>query len=170
MPESVASLIREVNELKRGSARLADQVEGLSGALTVMNDLQQQQRATQERVQVVADNAATKTDLRDESTERKAAQKAARRRLRITMALSAVAVLLGVAVLGVYESGRHDSYLTCSARSAQNSKVSRYLNGLQQQALARARTEAERAQTRKQLAVLKDAFKPVNCDRFKGWF
>jgi hypothetical protein len=167
MPESLASLIREVNELKRGSARLADQVEGLSGALTVMNDLQNQQRATQERVQVVADNAATKEELKTESA---AVGKSARRRFRITLLISILTAAMVLAVLAVYESGRHDSYLTCSARSAQNSKVSVYLSGLQHQSLARARTEAERAQIRKQLAVLKDAFQPVDCSRFRGWF
>ena len=172
MPESLGSLIREVADLKAAVGRHSDEVEHLSEALTVMNDIQVKQQAVERKVNQVEQTAVTRTEL-DPKQTRTDLHNA---RTRVLLSLVLVGLILITLVVAVVtfvrfrnevHSFRGSTYDLCLARSAQAEGVRAYLDRAEKQALARAETEAERQRVRAGLGQLRRAFPAVDCNQIK---
>lgn len=177
MPERLERLTEEVATLKSGTEHLAAQVGNLTDSMNVVNEIyaqqqhiQAQQLATQAQVETVAETTATKEQLQQEQRERKRVHRAS----RINLALLTAVALIGSYCVWSYFDFKHSqavfrqsTFSICQQRSAQANNVRVYLDRVSKQAIERARTPAERRQTRANFQLLREAFPPISCDRLK---
>lgn len=145
---------RDIDELRAAVLGLSNQITTLSAALTAVNDLQESQITKTAHIEA---NAVTK-----EEAEKQAHQVRKQVATRLAWALLIVVLVLGSFIGGLFKY-QHDQrsalYKVCVARNDQNTKVYSVL-----------RPDPTRPMTPEQakaLAILKDAFKPLNCEGVK---
>lgn len=158
---TVDALRLEIAGLRDGTEHLAGQVASLSHALTVMNDLQAAQTATQQRVEAVEESSVTKKDLatvrRKQDAEALHFRKLALQRIYMTALVLLTLFIVGtLGLLAMQDSRRDATKRICESRSAELEVIEDVLESSAQGAPPGPRTDFLRDSIRRFEALRAD--------------
>jgi len=159
MPETVRQLAAEVDGLKAATLSLSTQVSNLSGALTTLNHMQEEQIALRQ----LAESAVQPEDIKQEVDNAALPVRAdlkVTRRLTIGMAVVTLGVLaVSIFAFNSYVHYRKDTYQRCLDRNIQSKKINDLINqSFNNNPQLKHATPAQLAEAKRQAAIFKSAF------------
>jgi hypothetical protein len=159
----------EGDGLTRAVTRLGLNANALGEALLTVDRNQQQLTKLGGELQQVQASAATKDEVHEKAATVAAVEREARRTLAVVIG-TAIAALVAILAYTQFTTKeyRQNTYNVCQARSAQSAKVNAFLDAaLKQQQTRPDLTPEQRAASKQQTELLRQAFPLISCETLK---